>query len=344
MLSPELCATLAERYNLHPIGAAYRLEGGYRNLVLRIETGNGILVVRISHPATTVESIAYEHALLRYISARVPQVPAPLAAVDGSTWFDHGGRLVTLFPFMPGRIADRGRVAVRAGAARMLAQLHRAALEYPHKYPRPGHPALRDLDWVRNTMWAWPAVYALLSRGADALVGTPGFGGPGMLLAVREIVARLPQIEREREVFRAFVAELAASDRSLLFSPIQGDYYRGNLLVDGDQISAVLDWDECHPEWLSWELGRATWEFCKDEAVHTLDEARAHMFLGAYLEAGGPVPMSEFDMLVPFMRCVRLQEVLAALGDALRGEAWDPEYTLHNLLALEHLQHARLFS
>ena len=154
------------------------------------------------------------------------------------------------------------------------------------------------------------------------------------------ITARLPQIEQERERLQSWVARLAASGRPLHFAPTHGDYYRGNLLVEEDRISAVLDWEECRPDWLAAELGRALWEFCKSETRHTLGRTGAGDFLRAYREAGGPVPETDFDLLVPLNRCVRLVEVLFALDEARRGQPWDAGYTLHNLRALENLESA----
>ena len=100
----------------------------------------------------------------------------------------------------------------------------------------------------------------------------------------------------------------------------------------------MLDWEECHPDWLVAELGRALWEFCKSETRQTLHAERARDFLRAYREAGGPVPESDFDLLVPLNRCVRLIEVLFALDEARRGQPWDAAYTLGNLRALANLE------
>jgi Ser/Thr protein kinase RdoA (MazF antagonist) len=159
---------------------------------------------------------------------------------------------------------------------------------------------------------------------------------------VSEILARRTQIAQERERFQAWLHQLDASGRSLLFGPTHGDYYPHNLLVEDHQIRAVLDWDECQPEWFVYELARATWEFCQNKNSHTLDRVRAFAFLRAYQDAGGPVPSYDFDLLLPLMRCVRLIEALFALEQARRGEPWDAAYTLHNLISLEKLQHVEL--
>ncbi len=290
MLQPALRSALEARYDLGAIRGAARLEGGERNLVLRLEYDAGLAVARISPPAPSAAGVAYEHALLRHMGARFPQVPAPLVGRDGASFFRHDGRVITLFPFMPGRIADRENAAVRAAAATMLGRLHRAALDYPDTAARPRLSPLRDLDWNRNPLWRWDQVEALLAGGPGALAGTPRQADPAARPALEAIAARAPQIARERGFFCEWVRQIAIAHPALLFAPIQGDYYRGNLLTEGDRISAVLDWDECRPEWLAWELARAIFEFCKDRGAHTLDEARAVAFLAAYRGAGGPVP------------------------------------------------------
>jgi Ser/Thr protein kinase RdoA (MazF antagonist) len=115
-------------------------------------------------------------------------------------------------------------------------------------------------------------------------------------------------------------------------------------LVDGagGRVSAVIDWDDAHPDWLVYELARATWEFCRSKKEKTLDENRAFDFLRNYTEAEGVVSPVDFDLLIELMRAVRLQEVLFALAETIRGEFSDLEYTLFNLLSLENLRGVKL--
>src|SRR5207253_8395622 len=135
-----------------------------------------------------------------------------------------------------------------------------------------------------NRLWSWLAVRAFLIGGLLGPGAAPDGPDAEEAAARREIADRLPQIEAERERLPGWVARLAASGRPLQFAPIHGDYYRGNLLVEEDRVSAVLDWEECHPDWLAGELGRALWEFCKSETHQILQVDRAREFLGAYRE------------------------------------------------------------
>jgi homoserine kinase type II len=333
-----LLASVRDRYGIGDAHAVTPLSGGEYKTMWRLDTARGPLVLGVRHPSTRLESMQYEHDLLRFMHSRIPQVPAPLVANDDTSYFTFNNRVITLFEFIEGEASDSINEAIRCNAAGMLACLHQAALEYPNRTARPGLPPLRELDWERNTAWSkwhWPRVARLLKLLADE-PGTERFLRGGR--ATREIVARKSQIEAERRYFRDWTQNLAAANRNLSFAPIHGDYYRQNLLTQGDQISGIIDWDECRADWLCFELAFALWEFCGQEAF---DQQQGVVFLHAYREAGGPVPHSEFDLIVPFMRCIRIMEVLSALDGIFEGGPWGPaeaEYHLNNLISLEKLR------
>ena len=297
-----------------------------------------MFVLRWSHLGASLESVGYEYDLTRFLQARIPQVLTPLTNREGFPCMLYEGRVVTLFPFLNGRQADRESPTLRANAACMLARLHRESCSFPSEGFRPGYPSLRELDWDRNPLWDWNRVSALLRQTSPVRSVDDTIKAKDESPCFAAILGRTEQIEREWVTFRAWIGHLAASGRSLSWGPIHGDYYRANLLTEQDEITGVLDWEECRPEWLAWELGRALWEFCKDEVTSTLNHERARVFLHAYQEAQGPVSPAEFDLLIPFIRCVRLTEVLWDLDRAVQGQEWSPQYTLHNLLALENLE------
>ena len=70
------------------------------------------------------ESVRWEHALLRFLATEIEQVVAPLAALDGSTFYVDGGDVVSVFPFLEGDElrSRRGALPTRAaGVARTSA-------------------------------------------------------------------------------------------------------------------------------------------------------------------------------------------------------------------------------
>ena len=125
---------------------------------------------------------------------------------------------------------------------------------------------------------------------------------------------------------------------------IHGDYYPDNVLTTEGRVSGIIDWDEARLEWLAYELGRATWEFCNVDQL--LDKGAARQFVADYADAGGPIPETEFDHLAPFMRYTRLEDALFDLNQALQGGDWTCEHTEYhhrNLRGMAELGDLGLF-
>ena len=280
-----------------------------------------------------MQATAYELRVITWVASRVEVVPVPLSALNLDQCIAFEDRVVTIFPFMPGAHADRHDAGVRATAAHLLAEVHTHLLAYPETAERPSHPRLSRYDWTRSALWDWLAVEAAFA-GTDRQARLADFAADPE--PARLIAELLPLLRDERANAARCVADLAAN-RRLLFAPIHGDFYRGNVLMLDGRISALLDWDDTRPEWLAWELARAAWEFSRTD--NGFEPARAATFIHHYRAAGGPVNEAEDDVLLPLLRTVQVIEAMWALTDALRGRPWDPGYmAATNLRALEQLR------
>jgi Ser/Thr protein kinase RdoA (MazF antagonist) len=345
LISPQLQAVLKNQYPIGVIQKVFSLSGGKWNQVFCLNCEQGNFVVKISHHTTTLEDIVYEHKLMKFMNHRIPEVLAPITTEKGTTYLCYNGLLIMLFPLMPGQMLNRDREEECIAAARMLAHLHRAGLEYPALSPRFHYPSLKDLNWECNRAWRWREIEKLLFNQTKPVLKTTSHSVTESY--VEQIFARRSEIVKEREYFRNWIANLYESGRTLTLAPIHGDYWRNNVLVQNDVISAVLDWNKCQVEWLVYEVGQATWEFCKNRSQNTLDFPKAVRFLQAYQEAGGAVPSSDFDLIVPFIRCLRIIEILFALQHSLDSSQQPSPYGLnehlmHNLLSLENLRGVEL--
>jgi homoserine kinase type II len=327
------------RYDLAPITAVTPLAGGEWKTLWRLDSEKAAYVVSLNHLTATEASVTYEHRMLRYLHAHLSQVPAPLLAHDGSSFFVDQGRIACLFPWMPGEMADGD--GVHLVAARFLARFHQVSVCCPDLSPRPSVPAWSEWDWHAT---AWPAIQAMLSTTPETQspIGRRFWESCGEWAAA--IASRRRYIAHERSYFKRWIADLARSDRPLTTGLLHDDFHGGNLLVAESEVTALLDWDGCHPDWLLFDLSNAIWEFCSDDENHTLSMPDALAFLNVYTAAVGPVTKAEFDLIIPAIRCRRLIEILTALRGIATGEAWDesPDYLVHNLIAVENLQAVRL--
>ena len=100
------------RWELGPLPEPVPLTGGYHNDVFRL--GDAVARVERREPA----SVAWEHELLAWLAAEVPEVIAPLAAPDGSTLAVVDDRVISLFPFVD------GAPATGLAAAPVYARIH----------------------------------------------------------------------------------------------------------------------------------------------------------------------------------------------------------------------------
>jgi aminoglycoside/choline kinase family phosphotransferase len=130
--------------------------------------------------------------------------------------------------------------------------------------------------------------------------------------------------------------ESVARERALPASVIHGDYFPGNVLVGGDELAGIVDWEEAQVDWVTWDLASAIGAFCS--AGDALDLGACRRFLADCRATGGTARAGDDDLLVPLIRVKRILEVLRAPTD--REPRWD--HQRHNLRSLEPLASLRL--
>src|SRR5688572_724679 len=141
-----LLPALERRYELGPLEPGERLAGGYANDIFGLDAPSGPVVMRLQHPPLQPERLRWEHGVIRRLAERLTEVPAPLAASDRTTFFEHDGYAVWLLPFVDGAPGQERNARERLEAAALLGRLHRAGLELAPK-PWPGQRHVADLAW-----------------------------------------------------------------------------------------------------------------------------------------------------------------------------------------------------
>jgi Ser/Thr protein kinase RdoA (MazF antagonist) len=110
--------------------------------------------------------------------------------------------------------------------------------------------------------------------------------------------------------------------------PLHGDWYRGNLLVHGGRISAVLDWDEAWIGPPEFELAAAAREF---GSRWDTDLTAARRFVDDYLHAGGTAPSLPDEALAQLIRHRLRCEVVASGRSGRVIEPDDADYRRHQV-------------
>jgi len=222
---------LREMLSAWPIavsGTPRQTNAGTNNRSHIVDSPAGPYVLRIYQNTNDLERITYEHALLdRLQHAGLPfATPLPLATDSGDTFVvaANGGVPVVaaLFPSIPGHEPQRGRVAEAKACGQALGELDAALAQIAVEKTFPGPP------WF----------------------GQPG---PDDELARNPIEAagQFPLVPEKRRALRGLLNELVELAPNLYaglpHQIIHADFYPSNVLMRGNQVSGILDFEFASP-------------------------------------------------------------------------------------------------
>jgi Ser/Thr protein kinase RdoA (MazF antagonist) len=322
------------RYGFHSLGDAVHIPEAENGLVHRVTFDGKDYMVKKMHRNTRLSDISYINAFTLYMKQWIPEVAVLEKTTDGQFYVGQDGAYIVVGKWLPGTKARSFEPWLVKAVAGLLARLHRYSLEWPEGRKRVCTTTLEDLDWENNSMFERETVTRVLLEDPSPMYETAAPGEKGY---VDDILAKRDLIFREYAKMAEWTANLANSGKGQLKAVIHGDIYPSNLLWDHEQLTGILDWDSCQYEPLVYELGRVMWEFCKDKTKGTIDPARSDLFLSTYCSAGGPVPEDEMNYMIPYIRLLRITEILFYVQNSTRGDYWSASYTAENLRALENL-------
>lgn len=208
-------------------------QGGTNNRSVFVDSPAGSFFLRLSQDAGAPARIRYEHVLLRRLheAGLSFSVPQPLATSAGETFVVTGDVVVSLFPVIAGAPPAAGDIAQAAVCGAALGELD-AALAVIETDPPPGLPHFSDL----------PRARPLVDEGPALLAGSPGGS------------ALLPRL---RNLFAELIALLPEMSVRLPWQVIHGDLFRANILLRGDRVSGILDFEFAAPGPRAMELAVA---------------------------------------------------------------------------------------
>jgi hypothetical protein len=250
--------------------------GGASGAIFR----GGEFMVRVER--TDPERVRWQHALLRFLGEEIDQVVEPLVALDGSTFYVDGGRVISVFPFLEGAELRSQEALFRRELPTLLARLHRRAQAWPVTGQRPGVPSVRERNWDRNE----------LRRKATT-------AGARVRAAAR--------VGRDRRL-------------AYLRDPRRPPYGKCRRARRTDCRHRRLA--TCAPRLAGARTGRDGLDLCWDGSSPTLDPALRDTVVRQYLDAGGPgeataiVPLMRLESLVSAL----IQLTRAAQGQSWNRE------------------------
>ncbi|WP_161606168.1 inositol monophosphatase family protein [Microlunatus speluncae] len=251
------------------------IAGGRVSKVWRAQRDGGPVALRQSPAFRLLPEVRYECDLLRTLAG----MGAPVAAIDvGPTLID--GSVWVAFEWIDGA-HPAVPVEDPSGYGRLLAELHEHTAEPVQQLgQRPG--------WGR----------------LDEFLTLPRPGGGRTMAEV------LPEFERafgdagawlRRQAEEVHERLAAASIASYPQVIAHGDFAPGQVLLRGDRLGAVIDWDFAHLD-----LRLADLAIAASMARPTV--ARAAAFVRGYVEAAGP-DLGDLDLLADLRRAFHLNNL-----------------------------------
>ncbi|HWI53466.1 MAG TPA: phosphotransferase [Symbiobacteriaceae bacterium] len=221
---------------------------GANNPTRLVEGPAGIHVLRVRTTAESPDHVCYEMELLTRIAESSPSfaVPVPILTHTGAPFVELTATgYASLAPLLPGVRPQRGNLSHVRAAGEALGELtaHLSAVTVTRGAPR-----------------AWT------------------YGDMGMLrMAPREAVLSLLERNAERawldRFFGALSEQVPALYATLPRQIIHGDGNAENLLLQGDRITGIVDFELAAPDLRAMELAIAISEWTRQTPTETLWQA-----------------------------------------------------------------------
>jgi homoserine kinase type II len=261
-----------------PLGEVLRLQavpGGATNRVYRVETATRSAFLRVYKRADRALA-EREHALIAQVRAQGLPAVAVIAARSGGTVVEHAGSVAALYEPAAGvqlRGAELSPEQISSAGA-LLARLHRALAP------------LHDAGYLHWTLsWDGPAWVERLNVVERVIVARGLAGNESANETDRWALERL----------RAQRQWLASAECVHRYQPrfpaqvVHGDFQDANLFFAGEQVSALIDWEQAAFMPRAYEVARACGFMFRLRPEPTLH------FLRAYASANALEPQALED-------------------------------------------------
>lgn len=223
-------------YGLWPYGEPEPVTGGTLNWNFHVRTDGGEFFVRRYRDDLDVRGILGEHALTKWIAERGIPAPVPATVPERGTIAMIGSGNWALFPWVDGVVRERGTLT--PAQATTLGMAHGAIQAILAEYP----PEFADRP--ANT---WDKGQSLKLLGRIRKVAAERHAEPWMQDHLASQAASLERLD---------VLPPAAFN-SLPRQVLHGDFHDHQVLWDGDDIVAVVDWELFRTDARVWELIRS---------------------------------------------------------------------------------------
>ncbi|MDQ2800488.1 MAG: phosphotransferase, partial [Armatimonadota bacterium] len=234
---------------------------GTVNRTVLAQTENGAYAFR-SYLRPDRARVEWEHKIIARADTGGIPVCRPLPLPDGGTFVERGGHFYALFPLATGQQISRDNLGMSevAAAGRCLARIHRRLADFPAEQAR---PKLLAFD-TAETLALIPRLEAAI-RAQETLTELDQ-------AALLQLAGRRQWLEQATGDDALMRLRLAGLPQQV----VHGDFQETNLFFAGNEVSAVIDWDQSGLAARAWEVMRAL------DLMLRLAPEPCRVFLSAY--------------------------------------------------------------
>ena len=286
-----------------------RTDKGSSNISWFAQTDAGEVVLRRSHNLKTVAGAPFEFALIEHLRGHGYPAPPTQRTRDGAIYVEVQGVLDMVIGLLPGCAYDPGDPAQLELTARGLGRYHSIVSELTPAGEPNRSSGLATLGQLgqENLYAAVNVVLPLLSpRAATQLTEDARYLGERM----EQLNVGLGQ--RQKEL------------RQLV---IHGSYGQSAVLVDGHQLTGVLDFDRAAHDLLALDLAYALRSFCREVPIRpsgpSVNAGLGRAFLRHY-RSQAPLADADLAALPEAFQAQRLIVVAKKCQNLLTKQAITP--------------------
>jgi homoserine kinase type II len=289
---------VSDAFGLGAVRSFKPIAAGTINSNFELVTDGGQYFVRVNEGKAETD-VAWEARLVTALAAAGVITPSPLVATDGRPFTPLVGKWVSVFPWRDGHhvMSITPHIATTFGAA--LAKLHLAGLDLP-------------------TTWRRGSIY-----DHDHLVGR----------FERIATVEDPQLAHAIGILRdelAIAAAAAPIRQRATQGIIHGDLFRDNVLWQGDQISAILDFEQASGGSLAYDIAVCINDWCWIDNAPRIDLAQA--LLAGY-EQVRPLTAGDREALPVELRAAATRFTITRITDVYLARVTNPEKDFRAFLA-----------
>lgn len=289
--------------SLYPIGSIVKITpavGGLTNDNFFVDTDQGQFFLRRRNLAYPPDSIDFELSLIDHLVADgFPTAPV-IRTADGAFRVELNGRYWEMYRRLAGEHFKVENLEQVRSAARLLARFHKAAADYP---VRPSHIKDRDVDLSK----AQRVIDQFETEGGRRL----GPIGPLVMPRIADF------FRSQAEVVITCVQPLTDLPKTL----IHGDFQPSNVLFQGSEAVALLDFGDTSLFYRAYDVAKAILRFStlkpnyrsQMDMAPRMDLARARAFLEAY-QSELPLSETELKAMPALLRGTYLYDVGFFMG------------------------------